>query len=180
MYKKRYIILLTIILFLFISIGTVATQNINKSLTVDKQNNIEPTIHELINSTDRQSYAENHNIDYKNNKVKLIIELKENTHLPSQYNITEIQRYTGQRENLLQGYIPIDRIKNLSNHQNVIDIRLPMEAQPAKNNVQTQQNTTNTTKKEDNTQPQTSIFGTILPAIATILSLSIYKYRKQK
>lgn len=184
-YVKKWFKLSLIITFsLFLLTSVSITQNISHNpIKQDSNNKLDSNIKGLIESSDRKEYAKNHSIDYKNGKAKLVVEVKKNTDIPTGYNISNVMEYTGQDQNLLQGYIPVDQIKSLSGEENVKNIRLPMEAQPA-NDKSNNNNTKNTDNiddsNENNTQQQNSILGSLIPSLALISLVLLYSKNVRK
>lgn len=89
-------------------------------------NNLEDRLNKLIQSSDRQLYAQQNGIFIRNNKVRVIIEMKDPTQaLSSEFG--EKEAFAGTK---IQALIEIDKLLSLAENLNVINITLPLQAVP--------------------------------------------------
>lgn len=83
---------------------------------------IESVLSQMISADDPQEFAQNHNLYMQDGKVRVVVELiNETSQLPDYF--VEETRY----KNKIQGLVPIEKISILSEETNVTFIRTPLK-----------------------------------------------------
>jgi hypothetical protein len=109
----------------------VDTKDMNESTE-----NIDSTLIQLIEAPDEEGFAERNGIDYRDGRVRVVVEMEEGFSLPEGYNTTNELNYTGQGENLAQSYVPVDELVPISNETGVEYVRLPLKGVPSQESGQ--------------------------------------------
>ena len=126
----------------------------------DKNPKLESILWEMITANNPEEFALSHNLYIQDGKVKVVIELTNETALLPDY-VVEENRY---KKNI-QAIVPIEKLAELSYETNVTFIRAPLKpyaATPNATNISTPYQT-----------PRTSGFNTIVPSILSIILIVI-------
>lgn len=115
MHKRIIAVIFCIITLLSVAIA----QPSNKNVSYSKNPKFESILSQLISSDNPQDFAKNHNLFMKNGRIRVMIELSDETALPDY--IIEETRY----EKNVQIMVPIEKLEELSMETNVIFIRTP-------------------------------------------------------
>lgn len=83
---------------------------------------LESVLSQMISADDPQEFAQNHNLYMQDGKVRVVVELINETLEVPDYFVEET-RY----KNKIQGLVPIEKISNLSEETNVTFIRAPLK-----------------------------------------------------
>ncbi len=149
--------------------------------------NLDPRLKGLLDSTDKDVYAETHNIEYSNGSVEVVVEIYKNRSFPTGYSFNFHANTTYKDRVFYQGKIPINQIDSLKNRSEILDIRLPetpkQVGQNNNNQISTQKNTSNSTNNNgDGRQPrnQSSILGTITASLGVLSVFLVFYLRKVK
>jgi hypothetical protein len=185
------------------SLGRITDPSIKKQANSDETNesmeNIDSTLVQLIEATDREEFAEKRGIEYRNGRARVVVEMEENSTFPGGYDTTDELNYTGQGKNLAQAYVPVDGIVSLSDETGVERVRLPLRGVPNQGNEREEEQTpdggvpngsTEDSETSGSQDPQRtngsddqkeeglpSVMGGILPALIVIL-VAAYGRRK--
>lgn len=84
---------------------------------------LESSLYGLVTADDRAAYAETWNLNYRDGRVAVVVELRENRELPDEFDVSIETRY----EHLVQATVPVDELVALSEHENVSFVRTPRE-----------------------------------------------------
>jgi hypothetical protein len=98
----------------------------NGDSPVDKSSRpdaLESSLYGLVTADDRAAYAETWNLNYRDGRVAVVVELQENRELPDEFDVEVRSRY----EHLVQATVPVDELVALSEHENVSFVRRPRE-----------------------------------------------------
>ncbi|MBU3968459.1 MAG: hypothetical protein KKG76_14000 [Euryarchaeota archaeon] len=145
----------------FILISPVTGQTYNNTLPDSKNPKLESILSQLIVSDDMPDFAFAHNLDMQDGKVRVVIEMINETALLPDYVIEET-RY----KNKVQALVPMEKVEELSGETNVTFIRAPLKpyadiATPAA------------------TTPLKSGFNLVIPFILSMLLIFLFmKIRK--
>jgi hypothetical protein len=114
------ILFIAICLAIFIGgLGSIETNPANKT----SPTNLESVLYQLSQSSNPVEFAKNHDIEVKDNRVRVIIELKNQTDTISpRFNIT----IESSDKNLVQALVPISNLIELSDEPYVNFIRTPL------------------------------------------------------
>ena len=93
--------------------------------------NVGSTLTQLVGASDKEGFAESNGISYRDGRALVVVEMEEGATMPGSYNTTEETNYTGQGKNLAQAYVPVTKIRPLSNEPGVKHVRLPLSPVPA-------------------------------------------------
>lgn len=129
---KLHIALLLALVVLYVP--AVQAQNMTES-------SYDPGLDEVIEAEDTSQVAEANGLSYRNGSVLLVVELGTNE-LPEGYGIEVVQEYSNANVSLVEGYVPVENIRNLANDTAVEYVRPP--SQPVAQN-----DSRNTTSDED-------------------------------
>jgi hypothetical protein len=77
----------------------------------------------LLTADNRTAYADSHDLDLRNDSVLVVLELRPNRSLPTEFDVTVRARH----ENLVQARVPLDSLVTLAEHPNVSYVRPPRE-----------------------------------------------------
>jgi len=136
----------------------------SSNLSYDKHPKIESVLLQLANASDREDFAQVHNLHMENGNVRVVVDLLDETSKLPGYAVEET-RYRDK----VQVLVPVEKITALAQETNVTFIRAPLEPYPA--------NTSNATAVQ--TSPPKSGFHTAIPfALTIILIFMIRRIRK--
>jgi hypothetical protein len=77
----------------------------------------------LLDAENRTRYADERDLRVRNGSVLVVVELRENRSLPSEFDLD----VTARHDRLVQAWTPIDRLAALAAHENVSFVRPPRE-----------------------------------------------------
>ncbi len=118
------------------------SEEVNESM-----DDIDSALVQLIEAPDKKEFAERNGIDYRNGRVRVVVEMDETFTLPGGYNTTNELNHTGQGENLVQVRVPIGELVSLSDETGVKYVRLPLRGEPSQ---ETEPEHPEQTEDEDN------------------------------
>lgn len=84
--------------------------------------NIEHVLYQLVESENREGFAENRGLFYENGRVRVILELENAGNPPDGVTVET------SHDNLVQALVPVDYLLDLSRDANVLYIRSPLTA----------------------------------------------------
>jgi hypothetical protein len=126
--------------------------------------NIESVLYQLVQAQEREDFALNHGLYLKDGKVRVVIELNNDTEAPDfeRYGVEIETRY----ENLVQALVPVDNLINLSEESNINFIRTPLKAHPE-------------SEEDDETRLILGFAAVILVLIAVFMLIFFRKRRRE-
>lgn len=83
---------------------------------------LESVLYELTQATDYKKFAQEHDLDVIDNKVRVYLELNNKFVLPSEFGTEEIKL---DQYNLIQALVYVDKLLNLTENPNIKFIRVP-------------------------------------------------------
>jgi len=152
----------------------------------ESMENIDSTLVQLIEASDKEEFAERNSIDYRNGRAQVVVEMGEGFTFPEGYNTTNELNYTGQGENLAQAYVHVNDLVSLSNETGIEYVRLPLKGSPSRESEQEDQKQTGGTNNSNENQDEegnqdaeglTSLMGGIVPALIIILTAAYGRKR---
>lgn len=127
-FKKRLrqiSVFMVLLLFLASSFISVNGENLNAdNISKKTWDNIDYVLYQLLNEEDKSEFARNHNLFYKEGKVRVILKTQ-NGEIKS--TGMEIETRQG---SLIQALAPVDNLVGLSKNKRVLHIRKPQSAHP--------------------------------------------------
>jgi hypothetical protein len=90
------------------------------------QNSYDPGLDEVIEADEPSEAAEANGLSYRNGSVLLVLELN-TEELPEGYGVEVVQEYSNGNLSLVEGYVPVENIRDLSNDTAVSYIRPPSQ-----------------------------------------------------
>jgi len=97
------------------------------------ERNYDPSLDEIIEADDPLQTAEANGLSYRNGSLLLVLELNDEE-LPDGYGVEVVQEYSSANLTLVEGYVPVESIRSLSNDTAVKYVRLP--SQPVTQNTE--------------------------------------------
>lgn len=89
--------------------------------TESPPNELESTLVELTNATDRATFAQDHNLVYENGSVEVVIRVADGATLPDMDAI-DIKIRSGPQ---VQAFVKVDSLDTVASHSNVSAVRTP-------------------------------------------------------
>lgn len=162
--RSAFIIAVGIIAITLMS--AVPVQSFNNTQPYSKNPKIESVLSQLISADDINEFALTHNLYIQDGKVRVVVELANETALLPDY-VVEETRY----KNKVQALVPIEKIEALSRETNVTFIRAPLKPYAD----------TSTVIPVSTSTPPKSGFNSAIPIILSVISIFlIIKKRKRK
>jgi hypothetical protein len=164
----------------------------NKDMNVSNED-IDSALVSLINSSNKDEFAEQNSINYRDGKVQVVLEMSEGATVPERYNVTTETTYSGQGKNLAQVRVPVSSLVSISEEEGIDYVRLPTRSdantaaggneQPDGPEEDTSDSGDNVTQEpaqtdENNTRDGEglgSVLGAVVPAILVILTTAYYR-----
>ncbi len=137
--KKRYFFPLILIMIFFLgsiftSITIAQNKTIdlgNESLDSKRGDDLESPLIGLLNSSDKSSFAEQHDLTLKNGSIRVVIELVNTTEPPENYDINIESEYEVESKKLIQGFVKLEDLKSLALKPEVSTVRTPEKSVPS-------------------------------------------------
>ena len=161
---KLSMIVFGIMLTMCAVLATAQTVNedlnsLNHTKTKQAPENLESVLYQLVKcqDKDKNEFAEAHGLYLKDDKVRVIIELKDKKLVFERDDIVIETRY----ENLVQALVPLDNLILLSEDDNVSYIRTPLPTYP----------------QQSETQIPLTLIWTCVGIIVVIIIIVLYSFR---
>lgn len=132
--KKIMLSVFALVVFTVIVIPALAAaqtgddnlNSINYTKTKQAPENLESVLYQLVKCQNKNDFAEANGLYLKDDKVRVIIELKDKKLDFEREDVVIETRY----ENLVQALVPLDNLIPLSEDENINYIRAPLPAYP--------------------------------------------------
>jgi hypothetical protein len=100
------------------------------SSPVDRETspNVSSTLRGLVEADDREAFAAAHDIDLRDGRVVVVVELRGRSTVPDGYEVRVQQTATVGGETVVQARVPVDEVVPLSEEPGVAYVRLPDRA----------------------------------------------------
>lgn len=164
----------------------------NKDMNASNEN-IDSALVSLINSSNKDEFAEQNSINYRDGKVQVVLEISEGATVPEGYNVTTETTYSGQGKNLAQVRVPVSSLVSISEEESIDYVRLPTssdantaagdkeqadgseEDPPNSGDNGTQESAQTDENNTRDGEGLGSVLGTVVPAILVILTTAYYR-----
>ncbi len=105
-----------------ILISPVLGQSYNNTQPSSKNPKLDSLLSQLINSPDMPGFAQAHNLYMQDGRIRVVIEIVNETALLPDYVVKETQY-----KNKIQALVPVEKIAELSDEANVTFIQAPLK-----------------------------------------------------
>ncbi len=117
-----------LICLLFVMSMASASSLLDYEQNKNQPEKLESVLYQLTQAQNPDEFAEKHGIYLENGKVRVVIELKNETAtIPGGYGIIEESRH----ENLVQALVPMDKLITLAEDLGIVYLRTPLKPAPA-------------------------------------------------